>query len=165
MTNLETFLKNSFLNLDYKKAIKILKNEFINGIENNGQINSLGEKYLLSKNNNNAVFLNNFPSKLIPFYQKNDSKTSINSDFLIGIGETIGIGQRCESANEVLDSIKLHKNNPQEYNWYIEMKKKFPLTTSGFGVGIERLILFLINENDIRNVVVLPRDTNENIEP
>ncbi len=74
------------------------------------------------------------------------------------------MGQRCETYEETINSIRLH-NNPNEYNWYFKMKKEKPMQNSGFGVGIERLILFLINEDDIRNVVVLPKDTNENIEP
>ncbi|WP_373437174.1 amino acid--tRNA ligase-related protein [Metamycoplasma equirhinis] len=123
------------------------------------------EKYLIKKFNNSGIFLNNFPAKLVLFYQKNVSNRAINSDFLIGIGETIGMGQRCETYEETINSIRLHNNNPNEYNWYFKMKKEKPMQTSGFGVGIERLILFLINEDDIRNVVVLPRDTNENIEP
>ncbi|WP_373590261.1 asparagine synthetase A [Metamycoplasma equirhinis] len=165
LNNLNDFINKKYYDLDYFDAISILKNDCPSGITNKNNINSIGERYLIKKFNNSGIFLNNFPAKLVPFYQKNVSNRAINSDFLIGIGETIGMGQRCETYEETINSIRLHNNNPNEYNWYFKMKKEKPMQTSGFGVGIERLILFLINEDDIRNVVVLPRDTNENIEP
>lgn len=165
ISNLEKFISQKYYDLDYLNALSILKNEFPRGISNSNNINAKGEKYLINKYKNRGIFLNNFPALLVPFYQKNDSIKAINSDLLIGIGETVGMGQRCETYNEIIESLELHKNNKSEYKWYIKMKKEMPLMTSGFGIGIERFILFLINEDDIRNVVILPRDTYEIIEP
>lgn len=162
--NLKTFLKNKPINLEYTEAIKILNQYYPEGINDTG-INSAGEQYLLRMYKNKGIFLNNFPTELVPFYQRNNDGFAVNSDFLIGIGETIGMGERCFDDRDLIESINLHKNNTEEYKWYIKIKKERPLITSGFGVGIERLILFLTNQYDIRNVTLIPRDTHEIIEP
>ncbi|UWW01483.1 hypothetical protein NW064_00460 [Mycoplasmopsis felis] len=90
---------------------------------------------------------------------------AINSDLLIGIGETIGAYQRFFDYNETINSIKKHKNSPEEYEWYLKMKSEKPLLTSGFGMGIERFMLFLIGEDDIREVQLIPRETDLEVLP
>lgn len=71
----------------------------------------------------------------VPFYQKTDGDTALNADLLFGIGETVGCGERNVSGCDVLDAIKDHNVNESEYEWYIKMHERYPLQTSGFGMG------------------------------
>ncbi|UUM25452.1 asparagine synthetase A [Mycoplasmopsis agalactiae] len=166
---LESWLKKRQFLLTHTKAVKILENdEYNNGIEiidGFKTINSNGEKYLMNKFSNSILWLINFPSIIVPFYQKSYRGTAYNSDLLIGIGETVGAGERCETYNETIESINKHKNNTDDYKWYLDMKRLIPLKTSGFGIGLERLVLFLIDESDIRNVQLIPRETDKEILP
>ncbi|UWV79083.1 hypothetical protein NWE59_02885 [Mycoplasmopsis felis] len=73
--------------------------------------------------------------------------------------------QRFFDYNETINSIKKHKNSPEEYEWYLKMKSEKPLLTSGFGMGIERFMLFLIGEDDIREVQLIPRETDLEVLP
>lgn len=171
---LNSFLNKKIKNLNFQQAIEILSTQYLSGIDkiiisNSGDfeysINSVGEKFLIQKFDNYILWLNNFPTKIVPFYQANDGKTAINADLFIGIGETVGCGQRCDSFEDTLKSIRIHENDSSNYQWYLEMKNQFPMKTSGFGLGLERFVLFLIGEEDIRNVQLIPRETDKEILP
>lgn len=165
---LNKWLTNKVINLSFNDGIKILDRECKHGISQQNNfisINSIGEKYLIEKFKEKIIWLNNFPEILVPFYQQSINGYAINSDLLIGIGETIGAGQRSFDYNETINSIKKHKNNPEEYEWYLKMKSEKPLLTSGFGMGIERFMLFLIGEDDIREVQLIPRETDLEVLP
>ncbi|MDW2923494.1 amino acid--tRNA ligase-related protein [Mesomycoplasma ovipneumoniae] len=167
-SRLKEWLKFRVIDITYKNALQLLKKQCPLGVEtkdNNEIINSEGEKYLINKYKNKIIWLNNFPSIIVPFYQKSINKIAINSDLLIGIGEVVGSGERCENYNETLDSLLYHKNDPKKYEWYLEMKKNIPLKTSGFGIGLERLLLFIINKSDIRKVQLIPREVDLEILP
>ena len=129
-------------------------------------INSEGEKELI-KHFNGFVWLRNFDSMAVPFYQDttNEGKYAKNADLLFGIGEVIGSGERHMNGKSVKAALEMHNVNSQEYNWYIEMKNKYPMKTSGFGMGIERFILWLVKHNDIRDCQILPRFNGVNIVP
>lgn len=62
-------------------------------------------------------------------------------------------------------SLKQHQVSPEEYEWYCKMKQLYPLKTSGYGLGIERYLLWVLNHNDIRDCQLLPRFNGENIIP
>ncbi|ADC31502.1 Asparaginyl-tRNA synthetase [Mycoplasmoides gallisepticum str. F] len=170
---LKKWLSNEVIDLKHDHVISLLKLEYPVGIEkiylNKNDfiesVNSKGEQYLINKFKNNIIWLSNFPWQLVPFYQKIEGDYAINSDLLIGIGETVGSGQRCITYKETYDSILKHKNNPKHYDWYLKMKLESELETSGFGLGLERLVLFIIDEKDIRNVQLLPRETDRELLP
>ncbi|MBG0730901.1 asparagine synthetase A [Mycoplasma sp. 'Moose RK'] len=165
---LKKWLKLRTINVSHEDAISTLKKEYREGIEIKQGfeiINSNGEKYLIKKYKNKIIWLESFPHELVPFYQKNKNGKAVNSDLLMGIGEIVGAGERSETYNETLKSLLDHGNNPTNYGWYLEMKKQIPLKSSGFGMGLERFLLFLINEVDIRNVQLIPRETDLEILP
>lgn len=83
----------------------------------------------------------------------------------MGIGETVGCGERHESYKELLESLNYHKVNIQEYEWYLNMKKIKPLKTSGFGMGTERFLMWVLKCDDIRNMQICLRFNGENIVP
>ena len=153
----------------FDEAVKILedKEEYIQhselGFRN---ITSKGEKALM-KHFNGVVWLTNFDVMAVPFYQAttDNGRLAKNADLLFGIGETVGSGERHATGEEVRKSLEIHKVREEEYKWYIELKDKFPMKTSGFGMGIERFILWLTKKDDIRDCQILPRFIGKNIVP
>lgn len=81
----------------------------------------------------------------------------------MGIGETVGCGERHETSIELLEALNRHEVSPKEYEWYIKLKEKYPLKTSGFGMGIERYLMWVLKCDDIRNMQVCLRFNGENI--
>lgn len=117
-------------------------------------ITKLGESEIL-KLYNGLVWITNYDVLAVPFYQKvdlNNKGTTKNADLLMGIGETIGCGERHFDYIELLKSLKYHEVDENEYEWYINMKKLKPLKTSGFGMGTERFLMWVLKCNDIRNM-------------
>ena len=156
--------KASFPKIQHKDAVALLERECRNGVEHrNGMniVNSVGEKYLIEKHDG-AVWLTNMDHQSVPFYQQydpNNNQYVLAADLLIGIGETIGCGERADY-NNVCRSLDEHQVNPDSYRWYTDMKKHYPLKTSGFGMGIERYIAWLTKHHDIRDIPVVLRDKN-----
>lgn len=169
-SHIENLIKiETFPKVTFDEATEILGNsdKYIE-IHNEGfrTINSAGEKELM-KRFNGIVWLKNFDSMAVPFYQDtiNDGKTAKNADLLFGIGEVVGSGERHMTGKEVIEALKRHNVSRDEYKWYIEMKEKYPMKTSGFGMGIERFILWLTKHDDIRDCQILPRFNGIDITP
>lgn len=159
--------KEKFPEITFEEACEILNNssEFIEyHKEGYRTINALGEKELI-KYFDGIVWLKNFDVLSVPFYQDitKDKKYAKNADLLFGIGETLGAGERHASGEEVREALKIHNVSEEEYSWYIQMKDKYPLKTSGYGMGIERYILWLTNKDDIRDCQLLPRFNGQEI--
>ncbi|MBB2911300.1 asparaginyl-tRNA synthetase [Streptosporangium becharense] len=96
----------------------------------------------------------------VPFYQAfadADGKKALAADLLIGMGETVGSGERHTTAEDVRLALKRHGVDPAPYEWYIKMREQFPMRTSGFGLGVERYICWLLNHADIRDSQLLER--------
>ena len=108
--------------------------------------------------------MTNYDNFAVPFYQKFDNSktgTAKNADLLLGIGETIGCGERNHTVNTLRNQMRIHKVSEIDYNWYIEMRKHYPMQTAGFGMGVERFLLFILKHDDIRDVQIIRR-FNEN---
>ncbi|MET4549542.1 amino acid--tRNA ligase-related protein [Lactococcus lactis] len=161
--------QENFQQITFDDAVKLLRDNNIKGVGNiDGvmTINSVGEKWLI-KHFDGVVWLTKFPHKGVPFYQaydKKDPNVALCADLLIGMGETLGCGERA-NYNDVLKSLDEHKVSHEEYEWYISMKKEFPLKTSGFGMGIERYIAWLFDIDDIRKIPYVYREKNKIIYP
>ncbi|PEF32634.1 asparagine synthetase A [Bacillus wiedmannii] len=129
-------------------------------------ITSVGEKKLIEIFGG-MVWVTHYDYVSVPFYQAIDStgKYAKNADLLFGIGEVIGAGERHATGKEVRESLKLHEVDEQEYEWYLYMKDQYPLKTAGFGMGVERFLLWLTQQNDIRDFQVIPRFNGITIHP
>lgn len=151
-----------------KKLKKIYGNDITKYIEYNDgwrNITRMGESEIL-KLYNGLVWITNYDILAVPFYQKLDSNikgTTKNADLLLGIGETVGCGERHTYYNELLDSMKYHEVNENEYEWYVNMKKIKPLNTSGFGMGTERFFMWVLKSKDIRNMQICLRFNGDKI--
>lgn len=125
-------------------------------------ITNEGEKELL-ENYNGIVWLTYIDEKIVPFYQaSNGNGYAKCADLLLGIGETVGAGERHENAAELIKALSEHLIPEKEYEWYIKLKKYYPLKTAGFGMGTERFLLWLLKKEDIRDCQLIPR-SNKNI--
>mgnify|MGYP000118306347 FL=1 len=121
-------------------------------------ITPTGEQHLI-RHYKGFVWLTHFDHLSVPFYQAFDQHPSKakNADLLFGIGEVVGAGQRHVTHEDVRYALSLHKVSGDSYRWYTRMKELAPMQTSGFGMGIERFLLWVLNHDDIRDCQLLPR--------
>ena len=121
-------------------------------------ITPAGEQQLI-RHYKGFVWLTHFDHLSVPFYQAFDQNFSKakNADLLFGIGEVVGSGERHVTPEDVRLALSLHKVAGDSYQWYTRMKELVPMKTSGFGLGIERFLLWVLNHDDIRDCQLLPR--------
>ncbi len=168
------YYEGAFKRITFNEAEKILKEKYPNNIEEYIEyedgwrnITRKAEKELVTIFDG-IVWVTNYDELAVPFYQKSDSKikgTTRNADLLMGIGETVGCGERHKGYKDLLMALEKHCVLPEEYEWYIEMKKQFPKQTSGFGMGIERFLMWVLKAKDIRNMQICLRFNGKNILP
>ncbi len=105
-----------------------------------------------------AVWLTHPPHLSVPFYQRSDDRGRAQAaDLLMGVGEIVGCGARHISGADVRASLAAHGVDEREYEWYVRMKDEHPLETAGFGLGVERFLLWVLGHDDIRDLHVMPR--------
>lgn len=165
--------KEPFKRITFDEAEQILKekypekiNDYIEYHDGWRNITREAEKELIKQFN--VVWVTNYDCLAVPFYQQVDDEkpgTTKNADLLMGIGETVGCGERHYLKSDLLDALKKHEVDETEYDWYITMKDKFPMQTSGFGMGIERFLMWVLKCDDIRNMQICLRFNGENILP
>ncbi len=167
-------LENPFARISYTEAIEILRNSKPNKkkkfqfvIEGWGaDLQSEHERYLVEKHFKTPVILTDYPRDIKAFYMKqnDDGKTVRAMDVLFPqIGEIIGGSQREEDYDKLYTRMK-EMNIPEESMWwYLETRKFGSVPHAGFGLGFERLILFLTGMGNIRDVIPFPR-TPQNLE-
>ena len=165
--------KGHFPRITFDDIDKRFRKEFTKDIDkyieyNDGwrNITSAGEKKVMELYGE-IVWITNYDILSVPFYQKTseDKRTARNADLLMGIGETVGCGERHENYLELLEALKIHEVNATDYEWYINLKKYYPLHTSGFGLGTERFFMWILKCNDIRNMQLCLRFNGEDITP
>lgn len=152
---------NNFPRIRFEDALKALDNnpKFVTQHQAGFKIiNNLGESELI-KIFSGPVWLTHLPQLAVPFYQADEEGTEFAkcADLIMGIGETIGAGERHADRDEVLKALKKRDVDKTPYDWYLKMREVMPLKTSGFGMGIERYILWLLEHNEIRDCQIIPR--------
>ena len=165
---LKFVVENNFTRLSYTEAIDILKNSkpnkkklFKYPIEEWGaDLQSEHERYLVEKHFETPVILFDYPAKIKAFYMRlnEDQKTVRAMDILFpGIGEMVGGSQR-EERLDVLESKIAELGIPQEdLEWYLDLRRFGTAVHSGFGLGFERLVMFVTGMSNIRDVIPFPR--------
>jgi len=164
-------LSNEFAKITYTEAIDILresnhnkKKKFQYLIEGWGaDLQSEHERYLVEKHFKKPVILTDYPKEIKAFYmrQNDDGKTVRAMDILFpGIGEIIGGSQR-EERLEKLETRMNEMNIPtHDLNWYLDTRRFGACPHAGFGLGFERLVLFVTGMTNIRDVIAFPRTPN-----
>jgi len=163
LDRLKFVLENEFVRITYTEAVAILtvsgkKWEYEVGWGLDLQAEH--ERYLVEEHFKRPVILTDYPKEIKAFYMKqnDDGKTVRAMDVLFpGIGEIIGGSQREEQYDRLLSRIKDMKLPEKDLWWYIDTRKFGTAPHSGFGLGFERLILFVTGMSNIRDVIPFPR--------
>ncbi len=162
-------VNNDFVRLTYTEAIAILeknKENFEFPVYWGVDLQSEHERYITEKVFKKPVFLTDYPKEIKAFYMRlnDDNKTVAAMDLLVpGIGELIGGSQREERIDVLLSKIKDFNLNAEDYDWYIKLRKYGGTRHAGFGLGFERMIMYLTGISNIRDVIPFPR-TVSNLE-
>lgn len=160
---LNNLLNNDFAKLSYTDAIDVLQKsgkKFDYPVKWGIDLQSEHERFLAEEHFKKPVFLINYPKDIKAFYMKlnEDGKTVRAMDLLVpGIGEIIGGSQR-EDSLELLEArmeeMKLHK---EDYGFYLDLRKYGSFPHSGYGLGFERMMMYLTGMTNIRDVIPFPR--------
>ncbi len=163
LERLNFVISNEFVRLSYTEAVDILTaadRKWDYPVGWGRDLQAEHERYLVEQHFKRPVILTDYPKEIKAFYMKqnDDGKTVKAMDVLFpGIGEIIGGSQREEIYEKLLARIREMKLKEQDYWWYLETRKYGTAPHSGFGLGFERLILFITGMSNIRDVIPFPR--------
>ncbi|MBV1904956.1 MAG: asparagine--tRNA ligase [Pseudomonadales bacterium] len=164
LTRLQTVMESDFVRMDYTDAIDILKKsgkKFEFPVEWGLDLQSEHERFLTEQHVNGPVIVMNYPASIKAFYMRlnDDEKTVAAMDVLVpGVGEIIGGSQR-EERIEILDS-RIDERLKEELWWYRDLRKYGTVPHAGFGLGLERLVLYVTGMENIRDAIPFPRVPN-----
>ena len=164
---LESVVKERFVRLTYAEGIDILEAAVKQGHRFEFPITGWGmdfssehERYLVEEHFKRPVIMTDYPSEIKAFYMKKnpDGKTMQGTDVLFPrIGEIIGGSVREEDYGKLVHEIEARGMEKESYNWYLDTRKYGSCPHAGFGLGFERLILFVTGMQNIRDVIPFPR--------
>lgn len=163
LETLENIRGNEFVRLPYTEAIELIQNsgrKFEYPVEWGTDLQSEHERFLTEEHFQQPVILFDYPRSIKPFYMRcnDDGKTVRAMDVLVPrVGEIIGGSQREERLDVLLDRIKECGMEPEDYWWYIDLRKFGSVPHSGFGLGLERAVQLITGMTNIRDVIPFPR--------
>jgi len=168
LEKLNFVLENNFKRVSYTEAIDILRNskpnknkKFQYSIDEWGaDLQSEHERYLVEKHFKSPVIVYDYPANIKSFYMRlnEDDKTVAAMDILFpGIGEIVGGSQREERYDVLIEKMRVIGIDEEELWWYLDTRRFGSAVHSGFGLGFERLVLFVTGMTNIRDVIPFPR--------
>lgn len=163
LARLDNVVNNEFKRLSYTEAIDILlkvKDRFDAPVYWGVDLQSEHERYITEEVFKKPVFLTDYPKEIKAFYMRlnDDGKTVAASDLLVpGIGELIGGSQREERIDVLEGRMEECGLNKEDYKFYLDLRKYGGVTHSGYGLGFERMIMYLTGIGNIRDVLPFPR--------
>lgn len=163
LARLQNISKAPFAHISYTQAIEILKKsgkQFEFPVEWGVDLQSEHERYLAEEHCKKPVILTDYPAKIKAFYMRanDDGKTVAAMDILVPkIGEIIGGSQREERLDRLEQKIEEFGLKKEDYWWYLQLREYGTVPHAGFGLGFERLVLFVTGMENIRDVIPFPR--------
>jgi asparaginyl-tRNA synthetase len=163
ISRLQFVAERPFQRVSYTEAVEILLKcgqAFEYPVEYGANLQSEHERYLTEKHFQCPVTVFNYPKEIKPFYMRlnDDEKTVAAMDLLVpGIGELIGGSQREERLDVLLANMERHGVKPEDYWWYVDLRKYGSVPHAGYGMGFERLLMFLTGVGNIRDVIPFAR--------
>lgn len=160
---LDNIVNADFQRITYTKAIELLeesKEEFQYPVEWGIDLQTEHERYITEKVYKNPVFVTDYPKDIKAFYMRlnEDEKTVSAMDLLVpGVGEIIGGSQREERYDVLLKRIEEMGLDEEDYWWYLDLRKYGGVKHSGYGLGFERIIMYITGISNIRDVIPFPR--------
>jgi len=162
---LESLVNAEFAHVTYTEAVKLLEqnnDNFDYKVSWGSDLQTEHERYLTEQIFKCPVFVTDYPKEIKSFYMRmnDDGKTVAAMDMLVpGIGEIIGGSQREERLDLLLERMQELGLEEKDYWWYLELRKYGGAKHSGFGLGFERLVMYLTGISNIRDVIPFPRTT------
>lgn len=160
---LESVVNNDFAVMTYTEAIEhLLKadKEFQYPVEWGSDLMTEHERYISEEVCKKPVFLTDYPKEIKSFYMKQnpDGKTVAATDLLVpGVGEIIGCSEREADLDKLLEAMKVRGMSIEDYEHYIALRRFGSVPHSGFGLGLERMIMYVTGVQNIRDVILYPR--------
>lgn len=160
---LEFVASRPFIRISYTDAVKLLEEsgkQFQYPVAYGLNLQSEHERWLTEEHFKQPVTVFNYPKEIKPFYMRlnDDGKTVTAMDVLVpGIGEIIGGSQREERYDVLLENFKKHDLDPENYSWYADLRKYGSVPHAGFGLGFERMLMFVTGMANIRDVIPFAR--------
>jgi len=154
-------IRRPFVRLTYDDALEILRRNNVN-LKWGDDIGA-DEERIITMQFDDPVLLHHFPEGIKAFYHRNDPdnpNTTLSVDLLApeGYGEVIGGGERIFDRDELLLKISRFGLNPKDYDWYVDLRRYGSVPHSGFGLGVDRLVMWICGLDHIRDAVPFPRD-------
>jgi asparaginyl-tRNA synthetase len=163
LARLEAVASSQFRRLPYTEAVGLLQNSgksFEFSVSWGSDLQAEHERYLTEEHFKCPVILHDYPRTIKPFYMRvnDDGKTVRAMDVLVpGVGEIIGGSQREERLDVLEERMKEQKLDPAAYWWYLDLRRYGTVPHSGFGLGLERTMLFVTGMTNVRDVIPFPR--------
>lgn len=166
LERLNNVVNSDFGSVTYTEAIKILEknnDNFDYKVSWGCDLQTEHERYLTEQIYKKPVFVTDYPKDIKAFYMKlnEDNKTVAAMDLLVpGIGEIIGGSQREDDYDKLIKRMEELKLNPEDYDFYLDLRKYGSTRHAGFGLGFERCVMYLTGMSNIRDVIPFPRTVN-----
>lgn len=163
LDRLDNIVNSDFARITYTEAVEILKNsgeKFQYPVEWGIDLQTEHERYITEKVYKKPVFVTDYPKEIKAFYMRlnDDDRTVAACDLLVpGVGEIIGGSQREERYDVLKARIEEMGMTEEDYWWYMELRKYGGVKHAGFGLGFERIIMYMTGMSNIRDVLPFPR--------
>ncbi|WP_407312372.1 asparagine--tRNA ligase [Desulfosporosinus sp. SB140] len=163
---LENILNSDFGHITYTEAVELLEKEnahFDYPVHWGTDLQTEHERFLTEKIFKKPVFVSDYPKDIKAFYMRinDDNKTVAAMDLLVpGVGEIIGGSQREERLEVLQRRMEEFGLKEEDYNWYLDLRKYGGVKHAGYGLGFERVIMYLTGMSNIRDVISFPRTAN-----
>ena len=165
LERLNSLVSSEFGRVSYTDAVELLiksGQKFDYPVKWGIDLQTEHERYLTEQIFKRPVFVTDYPKDIKAFYmrQNDDGKTVAAADMLVpGVGELIGGSQREERLDKLEEAIKRFGLDPDQYNWYCDLRRYGGTKHAGFGLGFERMIMYVTGITNIRDVEAFPRTT------
>jgi asparaginyl-tRNA synthetase len=163
---LESIKKAEFARITYSEAVNLLQKsgeKFEYPVDWGRDLQTEHERFLSEKEYGRPVFVTDYPKEIKAFYMRlnDDQKTVAAMDLLVpGVGEIIGGSQREERPEKLLERMAVFNINPDDLQWYLDLRRYGGVRHAGFGLGFERALMYLTGVSNIRDVIPFPRTVN-----
>jgi asparaginyl-tRNA synthetase len=170
MDRLEKLATKPFVRISYREAVRYLQEEIVKDkskwqfpdVEFGTDLATEHERWLAESKFQSAVFVYNYPKKIKAFYMRDnddDNGETVNAmDLLVpGVGELIGGSQREERYDVLVKKMRDMQLNPEDYWWYLDLRRYGTVPHAGYGLGFERLVTYVCGLDNIREAIAFPR--------
>ncbi|HEY2138454.1 MAG TPA: asparagine--tRNA ligase [Chthoniobacterales bacterium] len=163
IARLDFVMDRPFQRITYAEAVDLLSKsgeKFEFPVAYGANLQSEHERWLTEKHFKCPVTVFNYPKEIKPFYMRlnDDNKTVTAMDVLVpGIGEIVGGSQREERLDVLEENMRRHQMDPADYKWYLDLRRYGTVPHSGFGLGFERMLMFVTGVSNIRDVIPFAR--------